>query len=121
MNKFFDLLIFLTTVYGASYIFTVSVLLNEPRAWLTALFDKRYETSTNSFIKFGYDKLAYLINCTICASVWLAFFFYFVFQSSILISISSNEYDLLIYMMLSPVFTMYLNGILMEEETESND
>ena len=115
MKQLLDLLIFLTTVYGASYILTVSVLLDQPRQWLTDFFDNLLVRSNNFILKFVYDKLAYLINCTICASVWLAFLLFFFLQSSNLIALSSNAYDLLIYLMLAPVFTMYLNGILMEE------
>lgn len=121
MKQFLDLFIFLTTVYGASYILTVSVLLNEPRGWLTDYFDERLSRTNNSFLTFAYDKLAYLINCTICASVWISIAFYFILQTSHIVSISSNEYDLLIYMMLSPVFTMYMNGILMEEESDNGE
>ena len=121
MKQFLDLIIFLTAVYGASYIVTASVLLNEPRAWLTDKFDDLLSRSDTFILKFIYDKLAYLLNCTICASVWIAFAFFFILQKSNLISISSNAYDLLIYMMLAPVFTIYINGILMEEESNQDD
>tara|TARA_A100001201_G_scaffold128113_1_gene113044 strand:+ start:291 stop:653 length:363 start_codon:yes stop_codon:yes gene_type:complete len=120
MQNFIDLTIFLFTVYGASYIVTASVLLHEPRKFLSDYFDRMYSFSDSSFAKFAYDKLAYLLNCTICASVWIAFLFYFVLQSSTLISISSNEYDLLIYCMIAPVFTMYLNNLLMDEVDEND-
>ena len=113
--KFLDITIFLLPVYGASYILTVSVLLNEPRQWLTDFFDTKLNQTSNFLLKFAYDKLAYLINCTICASVWIALVFFFVLQNSTLILVSSTEYDLLIYLMISPVFTMYMNGILLDE------
>ena len=58
MQQFLDLTVFLFTVYGASYILTASVLLNEPRAFLSDFFDKMYSQSNSSFMKFGYDKLA---------------------------------------------------------------
>lgn len=116
MKQFLDLIIFLTSVYGASYILTTSVLLSEPRVWVTDLFDSQFEKSNNSFLKFIYNKLSYLINCIICASVWVSIAFCFGLQRSELISISPARYDLLIYMMLSPVFAMYLNGVLTEEE-----
>lgn len=112
-----DLFIFLLTVYGASYIVTASVLFDQPRGWLTHFFDSKYESSSNFILKFIYDKLAYLINCTICASVWLSLLLFFLLQESTLISLSGNTYDLIIYAMISPVFVMYMNGILMEEET----
>ena len=115
MQQFIDLTIFLFTVYGASYILTASVLLDEPRRYLSGFFDKLYSSSKFFLTRFAYDKLAYLLNCTICASVWIAILFYFLLQDSSIISLSSNEYDLLIYAMIAPVFTMYLNGLLMDE------
>lgn len=115
-----DLFIFLLTVYGASYIVTASVLFDQPRGWLTYFFDSKYESSSNFIFKFTYDKLAYLINCTICASVWLAALLFLLLQNSSLISLSPNIYDLIIYTMISPVFTMYMNEVLMEEENSDD-
>lgn len=120
MKQFLDLSIFLFTVYGASYILTASVLLDEPRKYLTDFFDNLYSNSNFPFTKFAYDKLSYLINCTICASVWIACFFYFVLQNSTLILVSSNVYDLLIYTMIAPVFTMYMNDLFMDEVKEDD-
>lgn len=118
--KIADLLIFLFTVYGASYIVTASVLFDQPRGWLSNFFDSKYDSSSNFIFKFLYDKLGYLINCTICASVWTSVLLFLLLQKSNLISLSSSVYDLIIYAMISPVFTMYMNGVLMEEEVSDD-
>jgi hypothetical protein len=120
MQQLIDLTVFLFTVYGASYILTASVLLDEPRKYLSDFLDRLHSSSKFFFTKFAYDKLAYLLNCTICASVWIAILFYFLLQKSSLINVSSNAYDLLIYAMLAPVFTMYLNNLLMDEVLEND-
>jgi len=121
MNTLIDLAIFQLSVYGASYILTGSTLLDQPRDWLSNFLESRYDLTNNSLLKFVYDKLGYLINCIICASVWLAVLFFVIFQNSNIISISSNIYDLIIYATISPVFAMYMNGILMEERPNNEE
>lgn len=121
MNTLIDLAIFQFSVYGASYIVTGSTLLDQPRDWLSNFLESRYDSTGNFILKFTYDKLGYLINCTICASVWLAALFFVIFQNSNVISISSNVYDLIIYATISPVFAMYMNGILMEERSSDDE
>ncbi len=118
--KILDLIIFFLANYGFAYIVTQSVLLKEPRDFISDWFYKKYSSQENKskVLKFIYKKLDYLITCIICASVWTSFILYFLFKNSSLIQISQNAYDLLIYLLMAPVFTLLLKNIIKENEND---
>lgn len=115
--KIIDLIIFFLANYGFAYIVTQSVLLDEPRDWLSEKLTK-LSKNTNVYFSFLLNKIEYLINCIICSSVWTVLFLSFFLSFSKLIILPVNAYDLLLYVLIAPVFTILLNKYLYVEEYE---
>tara|TARA_B100001109_G_scaffold238895_1_gene221041 strand:+ start:134 stop:532 length:399 start_codon:yes stop_codon:yes gene_type:complete len=126
MMKIIDLMLFYILNWSVAWILTSSVLLKEPREYLsTWLYNKTInEANKNkSIFRFICNKLEYLITCIICTGIWTSLMLSYLVSKSSYLHIGSSALDYLLISLSTPFFTMVFTNIIYSntEEEESYD
>lgn len=118
MLKITDLLLFYILNWSVAWILTNSMLLEEPRAWVSEWLTKKSQWNSHPILAFVYNKINYLINCIICTSIWTALVLCFVITQAHYLRVGSSIVDFLLVSLSAPFFTMLLTKII--ENTEED-